>query len=122
MGDSPKLSDAFDLGLLSLFKPKGSTSVTQSQNVNQATQVEVSNIIGSNPFANADSQGNFDAYLALQQVFQIRDALAAGEAASSATGGKPMASFAKAPFNWTPIILIGGGMAILMIITKGKIK
>lgn len=120
---TPSLTDALTLGLGSLFggsKQQQPMVVTQTQNVNQATQVDVQNVLGGLPFGGGvDSNGNFDVFQTLGDVFKIRDAMTSAQAGDTVVGGTSSVQTATAP-NYTPLLLIGGGVLALVLLTGRK--
>lgn len=124
----PSLTDALTLGMGSLFGGgKGGATplqVSQSQSNNQMTSVNVTNILGGQPFAGGVSaDGSFDTLQALSDVFKIRDAMAAASVsgASGISGGAPVSSVQSSGSNMMPIILIAGAVgAAFLIFRKGK--
>jgi hypothetical protein len=100
-------------GLGGLFG--GSTTVTQSQAVNQENNISVQNILGRE-FGGVDSSGNFDAFQAIADVFTLRNALNQS-ATGGATGGVGSVVNAS-PQNNLPLIIAGG--ALLLVLLMGK--
>lgn len=126
LAKTPGLGDALTLGLGSLFGGGKSTAapmvVSQTQNVNQATQVDVQNVLGGQPFGGGvAADGSFDVFKALGDVFKIRDAMAAAQAGDTVVAGTSTVPTATAKTNWTPILLIGGG-ALALVLLMGRKK
>jgi hypothetical protein len=121
----PGLSDALTLGLGSLFGGGKSAAtpmvITQTQNVNQATQVDVQNVLGREFGGGLASDGTFDVFKTLGDVFTIRDAMQAGTG-ETVSGGTPV-SFQTAPAksNLMTYLLIGGALVGgYLLLRKGK--
>gem|GEM_PF-2922914 len=125
------LADAFAKGLGSLGIPglgggsSGPTNVTQSQNVSQATDVTVTNVLGGRAFGGGvDEAGNFDVFQTISDVFAIKaaqDAQAAGSVSEGSISTPQIPVTAKKPFNWTTILLIGGaGLGAYLLLNKNK--
>ena len=125
-GSMPGLGDALTLGLGSLFGGGKSAAtpmvITQTQNVNQATQVDVQNVLGRAFGGGVTEDGTFDVFKTLGDVFTLRDAMtAAATSGDTVVGGVSSVPTTTTKTNWTPIILIGGGvLALFLFMRKGK--
>lgn len=120
-------TDAFTSGLGSLFGQGGGggfspflggatpINVTQTQDVNQTTNLNVQNVIGSNPFGGFDPESGLDPFQTIADVFAIKNAQGGG-GTTILSSGTPST---QKSFNILPIILIGGGIAAFLLL-KGK--
>lgn len=124
----PLLSSALQAGLSSLGTPSpmgggssaGPSTVVQSQNVSQSSPVSVTNILGREFAGGVSQTGDFDVFTAISDVFKIRDAQIAANT-PQVTGGVPLSFQSSSGMNWTPILIIGGGIALLaLLMKKGK--
>lgn len=123
---APGYTDAFTKGLGSLFGEGGGgflpfmgggsspTNVTQTQDVNQSTNLNVQNVIGSSPFGGFDPETGLDPFKTIADVFAIKNA--SGGGTMILPSGTPST---QKSFNILPIILIGGGVAAFLLL-KGK--
>lgn len=117
------LLDAFGAGLKSIGIPGiggGSSSqpVVQTQSVSQGTSVNVSNVLGGQPFGGVADDGSFDIFQAIADVYKIQDAQAAQNNTPVVTGGGALDLMQPAPKNYLPLVLGVAALAALFLLTK----
>lgn len=124
----PSLTDALSLGLGSLGRSRGApVNVNQSQNVDQATNINLTNIIGGREFGGTDLEtGDFDVFKTISDVFAIQDAMKAAQV-SGTTANTGAVTAANAPAtaaaksNLTNYLVIGAlAVAGIYLFKKGK--
>ena len=114
----PSLTDAFTLGLGSIGR-SAPVTVTQTQSNNQNTSVNVSNVLGGQPFGGLNAEtGGFDTLQLLGDVFAIRDAQAAQNAAAGGVVSGAGFTVQSAPTVSPLLILAVGGAAVVYLLTK----
>lgn len=125
-GSNGGLLDAFSAGLKSIGIPIGGSSSTpqtivQEQNVSQGTSVNVSNVLGGQPFGSVDAEGNFDIFQAIADVYKIKDAQNTLTDQPVVTGGGALDLMQPATKNYLPLVLgIAALAAVFLLTKKGK--
>jgi len=120
-GKGSGLTDAFAEGLGSLGIPGIGGSqpmqVTQTQAVDQTTNVNVSNVLGGRTFGGVTESGDFDTFQAISDVFKIRDAMnQSGQPAVAST--TPAEILNQAAQDYRPYILIGAAALAFFLIMR----